>query len=199
MAGKAEKYVHGLLQPFTRRGWWLKKNTDWSAAFGAKEQGVDYNLAMASIQIEVKNTDKDGVLSDKPTRVQSELLDRHGGFVFLVMWDEGYPRLPEGGDGYLVPWPAYQDFIEATSLQRKSVRRHRGFRAYGADEYLADYKLEWRDGRFRIPPAHPFWDEVISRAEKLHGEAESIIAWRSAEGDCDVGKAEQIHVQSEPG
>ena len=200
MAGKAEKYVPGLMHSFLERGWWLKKNTDWNAVFGSKEEGVDYNLAMASIQIEVKNTNKDGVLSDRPSRVQRELLDRYGGYVFLVMWEQGYPKLPEGGDGYLVPWPAYKDFEEATSAQRKSVRRRRGFRAYGADEHLADYKLVWRDGRFRIPPEHPFWDEVIARADRLQADVESILAWRAArQGDGHVYQAELTGVQSGSG
>jgi len=161
MSGKGEKYVHGLLKPFTNKGWWLKKNTDWNKVFSGKEEGVDYNLALSSIQIEVKNTDASGALTDKPSQIQRDLLEKYGGFIFLILWDAGYPRLPEGGDGYLVPWRAYQQFEEDTSRQRKSIRRHKGKRAYGADEFLSEYRLDWKDGRFRIPAAHPFWDVVF--------------------------------------
>jgi hypothetical protein len=191
MAGKAEKYVRDLFRKGIEQGWWLKKNTDWNKVIGAKEEGVDYNLALASIQVEVKNTDKDGVLTDRISEVQAELLDRYGGFVFLVMWDEGYPRLPGGADAYLVPWEVYKWFDEETQKQRKSIRRHKGFRAYGADEYLADYILEWKDGRFAIPPDHPFWDTVLERVEVLQEQTDSIRTWRSSalEGVvCDVGK-----------
>jgi hypothetical protein len=202
MAGKAESYLLGLMRPLTAKGWWLKKNTDWNVIFGSKEEGVDYVLAMASLQIEVKNSNKDGALIDEPTKVQRDLLNKYGGYIFLVMWDEGYPRLPKGGDGYLVPWPAYQDFMEATSLQRKSVRRHKGFRAYGADEYLEDYRLEWEDGHFHIPPHHPFWDEIIARADKLQAQVESIKAWRASARQGDgryVDKVREQTVQPRPG
>jgi len=168
MAGKAEHFVPKMLQNLTKEyGMWLKKNTDMTAFLKTKEPGVDYNLALASIQIEVKNSDKNGVLSDKISEIQEKLLNDYGGFVFLVMWDEDYPRLPKGGDAYLVPWKNYQKFIEDTSVKGKAIRRHATVRSFGADDFLKDYSLEWDKGTWTIPSKNPFWSTLQERSDQL--------------------------------
>jgi len=168
MAGKAEHFVPQMLKDLQDNyGMWLKKNTDMTQFLKSKEPGVDYNLALASIQIEVKNTDKNGVLSDKPSEIQSKLLDQYGGFIFLMMWDPGYPRLPKGGDAYLVPWNNYKDFLKITDVNGKSIRRHATARAFGADEILKDYALKWENGKWKIPPENPFWDTLKEKSIKL--------------------------------
>jgi len=147
MAGRAEHFVPKMLQNLTKEyGMWLKKNTDMTKFLKGKEPGVDYNLALASIQIEVKNSDKSDVLTDKPSDIQEKFLNDYDGFIFLVMWDKGYPRLPAGGDAYLVPWKNYKKFMAETAVRGKSNRRHATFRAFGADEHLKDYSLKWDKG-----------------------------------------------------
>lgn len=186
MAGKAEGFLRKIIVASLAGydGWWLKKNTDMNA-YGLKEAGVDYNLALVNLQVEVKNSNREGVLDDMPTPAQVKLLDQHGGFILLVMWEAGYPRLPQGGDAYLVPWPVYQDFLRATDVKGKSIRRHTTARAFGADQYLRPYQLTWQAGGWHIPLAHPFWDEMIARAARLAQFIE-CLQQRRAEGVAHV-------------
>lgn len=168
MAGRAEHFVPKMMENLTKEyGMWLKKNTDMTQFLKSKEPGVDYNLALASVQIEVKNTDKDGTLSDKPSEIQTKLLNEYDGYIFLMMWDPDYPRLPAGGDAYLVPWKNYQKFMEQTDVKGKSVRRHATARAFGADEILKDFSLKWTKGTWTIPPDNPFWKTLEERSNKL--------------------------------
>lgn len=171
MAGFSERYLHPMLR---QTGFWVHKNQ--GGKFG--QLGPDYAIAPWTVQIECKNTGRDGVLSDGPSDVQRRLLDEQGGFVFLVMWDEGLPRLPKGGDGYLVPWHVYREWWDRNSaIKGKSIRRHATTRAIGADEELGEYRLEWTDGHFHIPFAHKsgFWSVLRTKNTELSNFIQGIM------------------------
>ena len=94
-------------------------------------------------------------------------MNDYDGFIFLVMWDKGYPRLPAGGDAYLVPWKNYKKFMTETAVKGKSIRRHATIRAFGADEHLKDYSLKWDKGTWSIPSENPFWSSLQERSDQL--------------------------------
>lgn len=178
MAGKDEQVAHRVFEPFKRLGLYFRKSPDLSTYLGHKfEKAVDFLLSWP-FQIEFKGTEKDGVLRDRLTEIQHELLSKWGGHVLLLMEDpEPRAPLPKGGDLYLVPYQAYKEFEEATSGQRKSIRRHKGFRAFGADEFLKPYQLEYHRG-WVIPKDHPFWIDFRDWADRFNSVITSIEEWR---------------------
>ena len=165
MAGRAEKYLPPMLKGYTEKTMaWLHNNLD--GPWEHNEPGVDYFLALSGVQIEVKNTDKTGALTDKITPRQSKQLDAYGGFIFLVMWEKDYPNLPGGADAYLVPWKVYKAFWD-NKPARKAYRRRVTAYAVGVEDVLGQYKLPWAGGTWKIPKNHPslFWTEVSSRID----------------------------------
>jgi hypothetical protein len=155
-------------------GFWIHKNGGRLTPHG--QCGPDYFIALGGTQIECKNSGRDGALVDEVSEVQARLLDEHGGFILLVMWDAGYPRLPKGADGYLVPWPVYKQWwARMQAIKGKSVRRHATARAIGVDEELGQYRLEWVNGRWDIPVGHPsgFRELIREKARQLSRYVES--------------------------
>jgi len=173
MAGYSEKHLPPIFTQFRKEsGAWLHKNRDYGYTDRGDGGGPDYFLALCGTQIEVKNSERDGTLTDGPTELQRKLLDEHGGYVFLEMFDPGYPPRPDGCDAYLVPWQDYRDWWDHVRVADKvSLRRHGTTRSRGVDEWLKDYKLPWQDGHWVIPMDHAsnFWHDMeIKLAEVLN-------------------------------
>jgi len=168
MAGRAEVFIHPMFRGLEEADFWIHKNPDGKFTSG----GPDYFLAMSGTQVEVKNSERTGELADEPSEKQVRLLDRYGGFIFLVMYDsEGSQRMPNGADAYLVPWPVYKEWwARMKELKGKSVRRHATARAIGADDELGQYRLEWANGRWNVPVNHPsgFWSLLRQKAHALN-------------------------------
>jgi hypothetical protein len=170
MAGYAEKYLPPIFKDFRNRtGAWLHKNKDGKGQLG--EHGPDYFLALTGTQIEVKNSERDGTLTDGPSELQTKLLNEHGGYIFLVMWDKDYPRLPDGADAYLIPWTLYRDWWNDWRLTKKvSFRRHSTERSMGVDGFFKNHQLPWvSGGHWAIPQDHPshFWNDLRAKVANL--------------------------------
>lgn len=136
--------------------------------FGVAEPGCDFQLSLGTILIECKNTDRSGVLVDRPSDRQTKQLEDHGGFIFLGMWDEGYPALPKGADLYMIPWEAYKtEVIANQDIKGKSFRRHATARAIGADQAISPlYKCGYKRGSGAIiGNDNPFWLACEARSE----------------------------------
>lgn len=165
MAGRAEPYCRNTFNPILNgTDAWMHNNLDGK---DEGERGPDYFLALAGIQIEVKNTNRDGALIDTVSPMEEKFLNMYGGYIYLVMWDKDYPRLPNGADAYLIPWIEYRDWIP-TVPRMKSIRRHKTSRGVGVDEVFPQYKMEWTNKyegkyRFTIPSNHPIWNDIRQR------------------------------------
>jgi hypothetical protein len=171
VAGYSEKHLPPIFAQFRERTEaWLHKNVDRGFNNYGEGGGPDYFLALCGTQIEVKNSERDGTLTDGPTDLQRKLLDQHGGYIFLEMFDEGYPPRPAGADAYLVPWEIYRDWWDDVRVARKiSLRRTKTNRSEGVDWYLGKYKLPWQDGHWVIPQYHPsdFWMDMLVKLQNV--------------------------------
>ena len=169
MAGHSEKHLPPIFRAFRERtGAWLHKNRDVGYLDRGEGGGPDYFLALCGTQIEVKNSERDGTLTDGPTDLQRKLLDEHDGYIFLEMYDAGYPQRPNGCDAYLVPWEVYRDWWDDVRVARKiSLRRHATARSEGVVNYLAKYLLPWGEGAWFIPYDHPshFWWDMLGKLQ----------------------------------
>ena len=171
MAGKAEKYFPPILRPITRNGGRVRKVKD-----GPPGQndggGPDYSVTPFIISVEVKNTDEDGTLTDAPTTEQRRVLDKYGGFVFLMLWDTGYPNLPKGADAFLVPWEEYKEWWDSKP-KGKSYRRKPTVRGISVpDDWRRFYYLRWTnhgdESYYDVPLLNPFWARWIEKVDKLY-------------------------------
>jgi len=165
--GKAEAYWPPMMKEFKLRGAWIFHHPDRMP--GRDEGGgPDYTVSLGVIQVEIKNTEYDGTLAGEPTKLQRKYLDMYGGFVMVVLWDPGYPDLPEGGDAYLVPWKEYVEWWDNIP-KGISVRRHPGQRSTTRPNlWAAKYQLVWNKGTWIIPAGHEWWKVVAFKAHEVY-------------------------------
>lgn len=176
--GRAEDSFKRALKPITQQcpSIFLRNLLDLTH-FGVAEPGCDFQLSLGTLLIECKNTDRDGALIDRPSDRQKNQLDKYGGYIFLGMWDKGYPRLPKGADFYLLPWQRYQEFVLDYQIAiGKSYRRHPAVRAHGASEIIpVEYKCEYDNGVV-IPAQHVFWKDCAKILKEVSQIIEGVIA-----------------------
>lgn len=132
------------------------------------EGGPDFLVGYGWTPVEAKEGSPRWDLEFSP--LQDESLRKRNGWVYLYI---GEGRAPKGVSAFLFP---YLWWIENKAIlvgEHKSIRKDGG-NVPSADVILKDYRLEWKSGRFEIPPAHPWWRDITSRLTK---SLEEINKW----------------------
>jgi hypothetical protein len=131
------------------------------------ENVPDFAVAIVYTYVECKNSDKSGrwackEISEEGARANQRawLLER-GGWLFIELGDKPAPK---GKSAYLIPFIIWTRDVEPILREKKmaSIRKETKGKRPGADELLANYRLEWIDGNWEIPPYHIWWEKLFN-------------------------------------
>jgi hypothetical protein len=129
------------------------------------EKMPDYLIAPIETGVECKNNDSTGKwnwandIGPEGKRVlQRQWFENSpmGGWLLIEL---GTKPAPKGKSAYLVPWGVWKS-IEQMLLSKgmMSIRKETRKERPGADEFLSDYRLEWKKSfGWTIPKGHIWW------------------------------------------
>lgn len=131
------------------------------------ENAPDFAVAVVYTYVECKNSDGTGrwnckEISEEGRRGnQRAWLLEHGGWLFIEL---GNKPAPKGKSAYLIPFIIWVRDVEPILRENKmaSIRKETKGKRPGADELLADYRLDWIEGNWEIPAGHKWWSCLFS-------------------------------------
>lgn len=137
------------------------------------ENAPDYAAGIVYTYVECKNSNASShgiwkwteLLPDGARANQRKWLETNGGWLFIVL---GIGRAPKGKSAYLLPFEIWSQVVEPYLLSKemRSIRRETIGDRKGADEFLADYRLEWKPNEgWVIPDGHIWWLSLRVRLE----------------------------------
>lgn len=132
------------------------------------ENAPDFAVGISFTYVECKNNDKTGrwrwkELSANGNRQnQRTWLLREGGWLFIEL---GTKNAPKGKSAYLIHFGTWVSEIEPLLLELNmaSIRKEPKGKRPGADELLADYRLDWvQNEGWHIPNGHIWWKALYN-------------------------------------
>lgn len=131
------------------------------------ENAPDFAVAVVHTYVECKNSNATGrweckEISEAGTRANQRawLLER-GGWLFIEL---GNKPAPKGKSAFLIPFIMWVRDVEPIlrEKQMSSIRKETKGKRPGADELLADFRLEWVQGNWEIPASHVWWQALLN-------------------------------------
>ena len=126
------------------------------------ENAPDFSAWVVYTWVECKNSNSTGrwvwtEISEGGDRAnQRAWLIENGGWLYIEL---GTGRAPKGKSAYLVPFKHWLNRIEPFLIENgmKSIRKETIGNRPGADDFLALWRLDWRNSHWEIPKNHYWW------------------------------------------
>lgn len=145
------------------------------------ERMPDYLLAPIETAVECKNSNeterwnwKDDIGPEGARHIQREYMENNGGWLLIEL---GNGPAPNGKSAYLVPWGMWKNIErELTAHDMASIRKETKGTRPGADELLADFRLEWETKvGWTIPKGHIWWKAYRGKLLEQLAIAEEML------------------------
>jgi hypothetical protein len=154
-------------------GWYWHKYGDvrycWKchSVLPKSENAPDFAVAVVYTYVECKNSDSTGrwnckeITEEGRRSNQRQWLIDNRGWLFIEL---GNKPAPKGKSAFLIPFIIWMRDVEPILREKGMMSIHKETKGKrpGADELLADYRLDWKDGNWEIPITHKWWAALFS-------------------------------------